>query len=159
MPSKNCWCFATISWSWGNNWLTLQVPSTPKAKPHRIIDFLAYDILSTSTCLFTSSMESAANWRKNLFPGLVSLPDHWPSPLSLFCQESYWMSSDFLASHLFVQASLIFKIMKVSAGWQRCVAQGGKYFKVVLFSAKTVANWGVIQCDVQLSTHTVFVRL
>jgi hypothetical protein len=69
------------------------------------------------------------------------------------------MSSDFLVSHLFVHASLIFEMMKVFDDWQRCVAYGGKYLKVVLFSAKTMANQGVILYPVQLFTQMVFVRL
>jgi hypothetical protein len=50
-------------------------------------------------------------------------------------------------------------MMKVFVDWQRCVAQGGKYLKVVLFSAKTMANRGVMLCAVQLSTQMVFLRL
>jgi hypothetical protein len=51
-----------------------------------------------------------------------------------------------LASHLFVHASLIFEMMKVYVGWQRCVAHVGKYLKVVLFLAKNMANRGVMLC-------------
>jgi hypothetical protein len=97
--------------------------------------------------------------KKEFLLRVSKLLDHWPLPRGLFCQEPYWLNSDFLAFHLFFHASLIFEIMKVSAGWQRCVVHGGKYLKVVLFSAKTMANRGVMLCLVQLSTQMVFVRL
>ena len=115
-------------------------------------------MLSQSNSLLISSTESAANCKKNLLSGFVSFPDHYPSPLGVFCYTLVAMNSVFFTSQHFVQASFILETMKVSVGWHRWAEQGGKYLRIDCLACRIPCNLGVRLKPVQLSIKINFVR-
>ena len=110
---------------------------------------------STSRLKFPTKY--VVNYKKHLFPGLMTFLDHWSSVCGVFFQVCVTMMSIFLASQLLVHASFILKKIKIHS-WYNSVEHGGKYFKMAWFASKTTLNCKVILWPNQLSNQTTLGR-